>query len=206
MEVVRGLVPSDTSIAVTDAQRYLYYQPSRRIDLKIRPGDRIREGSASHKALIVRQNVSERIDGSVLGVPYYGMAVPIVDNGVPQGCVTAILPSMPTSSPPLLTIRTEDRWLPVPHEEILVLEADNRKTKVLSERGTGIHRASLSELEELLPAHTFVRCHRAFIVNVHQIAEILPDFHSTLQLIMKDKSRVPVSQTYAGHFRKLLGF
>ncbi|MBO1915005.1 LytTR family transcriptional regulator DNA-binding domain-containing protein, partial [Microvirga sp. 3-52] len=38
------------------------------------------------------------------------------------------------------------------------------------------------------------------------IKEIFPDTHSTFVLAMDDETKIPVSQSYASYFRKLLGF
>lgn len=51
MEIIKEFFPENTSIAISDTNEYLYYQPSKKVDLKIKPGDPIKEGSAAHKAL-----------------------------------------------------------------------------------------------------------------------------------------------------------
>lgn len=88
----------------------------------------------------------------------------------------------------------------------MYLEAKDKKTYVNSEELTGTHKYSLQEFEYLLPKDSFIRCHRSFIVNVNHIKAIYPDTHSTFVLSMDNGERVPVSQSYASYFRKLLGF
>jgi two-component system, LytTR family, response regulator LytT len=207
MEVVQDLVSKDTSIAVTNDKQYIYYQPSNQIDLKIKPGDCIREGTASFKALSIQQRISDYIDKNVLGIPYFGMSVPIIDGGNLRGCVTAILPKKPTVLPTsFLTVKSNDRWYPVPFDQVMYLEAQSRKTNVHTENMIGAHKNNLAELEFYLPSEFFIRCHRSYIINIHFIAEIHPDSHSTFLLIMKDGARIPVSQTYSSQFRKILCF
>jgi two-component system, LytTR family, response regulator LytT len=207
MQAVQDLVPTHASIAITDARRYLYYQPSKVIDLKIQPGDEIKEGTATHKALVTQSKISEYIDSRVLGVPYFGISVPILDGERIKGCMTTILPAKPSKLlTRFLTVLMSDRWIPVPYDQVLYLEAQNRKTRVQTTRGLGFHKRNLSELEFLLPDDSFIRVHRSYIVNVNSISEIHPDSHSTFLLIMKDKAKIPVSQTYASAFRKSLQF
>ncbi|MBA4535740.1 LytTR family transcriptional regulator DNA-binding domain-containing protein [Bacillus aquiflavi] len=207
MQVIGEIVPKDTSIAVSDHKNYIYYQPSKKIDLKIKPGDQIKEGTATHKALTIRQKISEYIDREVFGVSYFGISFPIFESGIPKGAVTAILPTKPLNLlSSFITVRTEDRWVPISHSDIVFLEAENRKTKVQGTKATGTHKYNLSELEFFLPNQSFIRCHRSYIVNVNHIAEIQPDSHSTFLLVMNDRTKIPVSQTYASHFRKILGF
>jgi len=81
-----------------------------------------------------------------------------------------------------------------------------RKTHVEANGVSGSHRKSLQDFEFVLPHDLFVRCHRSFIVNVHHIQEVYPDTHSTFLLLMDDGTKIPVSQSYASYFRKLLDF
>jgi len=207
LNIIREFVPKDASISVADSEKYIYYQPSKQVDLRIKPGDLISEKTATYKALSVRKKIVVQVESNVFGVPYYGLSVPIMDEGNPLGAVTAILPSKPLILPTsFLTIKTDDRWIPLPYDEIMYLEAQNRKTKIQSERVSGFHKMNLSELEFILPSDSFIRVHRSYIVNINYIQEILPDFHSTFLLIMKDNSKIQVSQTYASQFRRALGF
>jgi len=205
-QVVNELFPVEASFVISDDRRYIYYQPSKEIDLKIRPGDEIKPDSVTYKALVIRRKIEEQKDSRVFGVPYFGVSVPILEDGVPKGCVTAVWPKRPPLATPYLAVRTMDRWIPIPFEAVVYLEAQNRKTFVKAMHAEGYHKYNLTELEFSLPGHRFVRCHRSYIVNVDFIAEIHPDSHSTFLLIMKDGSKVPVSQTYASHFRRWLGF
>ncbi len=207
MEALTTFLPNETSYAVANNREFIYYKPSRVIDLKIKPGDEIRSGSATHKALTLRQKVFSYIDSSVFGKSYYGLGVPVIENGKPQGCVTAIFPIGTTIAyPKHLTVKNDDCWYPIAVDDIIYLEAVNRKAKIYSRDMSGMHKYNLSVLENLLPPDRFIRCHRSFIVNVDAIAEIQPDFHSTFLLIMENGDRVPVSQTFASSFRKFLLF
>lgn len=208
LEIVNQFVPKDDmAIAVADNKHFIYYQPSKRIDLKITPGDLVKEDTVTFKALTSQKKVSEYIEENSFGVPYFGISVPIIREGEPKGAVTAILPSKPLLlSSEFLTIKLNDRWVPIKNEEIMYLEAQNRKTRIQSKRVNGFHKLNLTELEMALPDDKFLRVHRSYIVNINYIVEILPDFHSTFLLVMQDGSKIQVSQTYASQFRRALGF
>lgn len=133
------------------------------------------------------------------------MAVPFSNNGKLEGCVTAIYPAL-TDGKAVVTLKTTDGWVPVPFSKVMYLEAKDKKTYVNAEELTGTHKYSLQEFEYLLPKDSFIRCHRSFIVNVNHMKAIYPDTHSTFVLSMDNGERVPVSQSYASYFRKLLGF
>lgn len=196
---------AEASIAVSNEKEFIYYKPSKRIDLKIKPGDPVKEGTITQKAITVKQKVSEFINRDVYGVPYKGVAVPFFHEGEIKGCVTAVFPAL-TDAMSIVTVKINEGWKPVPFSNVMYMEAKDRKTFVYGEEICGTHKYPLNEFEFLLPKEFFVRCHRSFIVNVHYIKEIYPDTHSTFILLMKNNNRIPVSQSYSAHFRKLLGF
>jgi two-component system, LytTR family, response regulator len=208
------IFPEEASIAVADGSKYIYYQPSRIIDLKIKPGDSIKEGSLTLQALKVGQKISQFVESNIFGVPYYGMSVPIINEDGLEGCVTAIFSPFQTTASPkwprhqFLIGKTEDRWIPIPLNQIFYIESNQGKTLLCTDQGAYLNKYSLTELEQILPVEQFIRCHRAFIVNVNAIEEIHPDFHSTFALIMKGmgKSSIPVSQKFSSQFRRFLGF
>jgi DNA-binding LytR/AlgR family response regulator len=65
---------------------------------------------------------------------------------------------------------------------------------------------SLNELERRLRGH-FFRTHRSYLVNLHYVRELVPDFKGALVLVMGDRqrSRVEVSRRQARELRRLLG-
>ena len=132
------------------------------------------------------------------------MAVPFSNNGKLEGCVTAIYPAL-TDGKSVVTLKQQTAGFRS-FSKVMYLEAKDKKTYVNSEELSGTHKYSLQEFEYLLPKDSFIRCHRSFIVNVNHIKAIYPDTHSTFVLSMDNGERVPVSQSYASYFRKLLGF
>lgn len=205
LDEIGELFSDEVSIGVTNLDSYIFFRPSKRIDLKINPGDPIKTGTLAHKALETEQKVSEFINRDLFGVPYHGMAVPIHDKGKLQGALLAVYPAL-TEGKSVITIRTEDGWRPIPFHDVLYLEVKNRKTYVIGKNSVGTHKNALQEFEYTLPKDAFIRCHRSFIANVNHIRDILPDTHSTFILEMDNGDRVPVSQSYSSYFRKLLGF
>ncbi|WP_391118574.1 LytTR family DNA-binding domain-containing protein [Psychrobacillus sp. L3] len=205
LDVIGELFSDEISIAVSNREEYIYYRPSKRIDLRITPGDSVKEGTIAYKALHSKQKVSEFIDREVFGVPYHGMAVPFQFKGELEGCVLAIYPAF-TEGKSVITIKTQDGWKPIPFSDVIYLEARDRKTYIVTKTFSGTHTSSLQDFEYRLPREIFIRCHRSFIVNVHHIKEIFPDTHSTFVLAMDNEEKISVSQSYSSYFRKLLGF
>src|SRR5699024_12136941 len=69
-DVMGELFSDEISIGITDEEKYLYFRPSKRIDLKIKSGDKIKEGTLDHKALISGQKISEYINKDIYGLTY----------------------------------------------------------------------------------------------------------------------------------------
>lgn len=67
------------SIAVSNLERYIFYIPSGRIDLKIQPGDPIPDGTAIQKTLANGSIESLRGDANTFGVPYLVKTFPLRD-------------------------------------------------------------------------------------------------------------------------------
>lgn|SRR5690625_3780702 len=202
------LLPSMNSVAIADRESFIYYKPSLDIDLKIKEGDSLRNETVTYQAINEGRRVKEFRGENVFGVPYYAVAQPLRWKKEIIGAITVVYPKEPQLlSIPYLTIRTSDRWIPIHFDNVIYLEAQNRKTYVTSSNNpVGTHRYNLTELEMTLPEEKFIRCHRSFIVNVHHIKEIQPDLHSTFILVMSDDSRVPVSQSFTKEVRSILGF
>lgn len=205
LDVIGELFSDEISIAVSNTTEYIYYRPSKRVDLKIRPGDPIKDGTMAHKALMTEQKMSEFINRDVFGVPYHGMAVPFHYDAKLEGCVTAIYPAF-TEGKSVVTAKTQDGWKPVSFSDVIYLEVKDRKTHVISNGFSGTNNKALQDFEYTLPRESFIRCHRSFIVNVNHIMAIHPDTHSTFILEMDNGGQVPVSQSYSSYFRKLLDF
>ena len=58
LDVLAELFSEEVSIGITDKNNYLYFRPSKRIDLKIRAGDPIRNDTLAYKALTSGKKVS----------------------------------------------------------------------------------------------------------------------------------------------------
>ena len=216
LQMIGEVIPDGVSIAISDGTKYVYYQPSSSIDLKISPGDRVRIGSATYKALQRKGKVASPVESRVFGVPYYGVSLPVLRQGEVESCITAIyslqmMPAVltqPQQRPSFLVGRNENGWMPISLHEILYISSSEGKTLLHTAEETYSNKYSMAELEHLLPGDRFVRCHRSYFVNMEAIRFIHPHFHSTFILELRDKrkTRVPVSQTYASSFRHLLGF
>lgn len=92
-------------------------------------------------------------------------------------------------SPDHLFIRSERSYQKVKFDEILHIEAIRNHIKVVTTDLTHISMIPISEVEEKLPEY-FVRIHRSFLVNAHQIKK----FNN--QEVGTSKAELPVGRSY----------
>ena len=67
------------SIAVTDLEKYIFYLPSGKLDLRIKPGDPIPDNTAVRRSIDGGSTISLRGDINTFGIPYLGRSFPLRD-------------------------------------------------------------------------------------------------------------------------------
>ena len=96
----------------------------------------------------------------------------------------------------------------VDYQDILWIEAEAKKVYIQPQTGSKlVIRYTLKELENRLAPYGFLRVHKAYLVNLNHIAEVVPWFSGTYLLRMKDnnKSEIPMSRQYGKALRHLTG-
>jgi len=91
------------------------------------------------------------------------------------------------------------------YDEIRYIEAKEKRVYVSTRDGKQWRtRYTLKELERRLTEHDFCRVHKGFLVNINEIAEIIPWFSGGYQIKLKDEaaSTIPISRRYAPHLKK----
>ena len=106
-----------------------------------------------------------------------------------------------------LAIKVGERFLLVQAEEIIYASlADEGITVVTSQHAGASSYRTLDELHERLDPTVFWRVHRAHLVNINKIKEIVPVFSRNYILRMKDdkSTEIPVSRTHTRRLREYL--
>jgi hypothetical protein len=80
MPFLNELSINGVSVAVTDREKYLYYKPSQKLDLKITPGTPLKPGTAIVRAMEEKRRAVVRGDRATFGLPYIAVAYPIIDH------------------------------------------------------------------------------------------------------------------------------
>ena len=108
-----------------------------------------------------------------------------------------------------VTARRGHKMVLVTVEDIAYLTVDGETVHVFTaDESYEALASSLDQLEQGLAPANFFRAHRAYLVNLRYVHEVVPMFNRTYELVMKDarRSRVPVSRRKAVELRDLLGF
>lgn len=84
---INQLAPEDTAVAVATREKYLAYVPGQKIDHGVRAGQPVKEGSMIHQAITGGKRIVKKMDSSVFGFPYIGIAMPIFHGGGVVGAV-----------------------------------------------------------------------------------------------------------------------
>ncbi|MDE6442873.1 MAG: LytTR family DNA-binding domain-containing protein [Muribaculaceae bacterium] len=103
-------------------------------------------------------------------------------------------------APRLLTVKTEGRLMQMRIDSILYIEVRNDRVLVVRNDGEPIPSLkSLKEIEEMLPADSFMRVHRSFIVNIPQVEMV------ERNRIIFGKTYIPISESKREDFLSRLG-
>jgi two-component system LytT family response regulator len=92
-----------------------------------------------------------------------------------------------------LSFRTGDHSIVLKTADVIWIEAEDYYVLIHSKRGRHMVRATLASLEQRLDPRTFLRVHRAAIVNLQEVRETRDD--GGLSLVLSDGSHVAVSRS-----------
>ena len=103
-----------------------------------------------------------------------------------------------------MTMSRGNDVLVVPTTQIVYLRADQKYTRVVTERGEGLVRAGISELASRLNPQVFVKVHRSVVVNLSYIASVKKNMLGYLEVHLTGRSEVlKVSKSFQQVFRSL---
>jgi len=156
-----------------------------------------------------------RLDTAVQRVRRRIAAERVPDTAEPAGSVVAAdqlekilqLVSERQSRRERLAVKVGERLLLAHADDIVCASMVDETITIVTKQyaGTSNYR-TLDELHARLDPSTFWRVHRAHIVNINQIKEIVPWFSRNYILTMKDEkaSEIPVSRTQTRRLREYL--
>jgi DNA-binding LytR/AlgR family response regulator len=99
-----------------------------------------------------------------------------------------------------IVVRSEYRQIRIELDDITYIESDKDYIHINRLSSPAVMTLmSLTSILEMLPADRFIRVHKSFIVNIDMVKTI------ERNLIIFDKIRIPVSDSYKDKFQEILG-
>ena len=105
-------------------------------------------------------------------------------------------------------VRLEGKVALVNPGDILFAEVEDGRTFLQTREGRLPTQFTLSELEERLGRSGFFRAHRAYLVNMQHIKEVIPYTRDSFSLRLDDpaNTEIPLSKSAANELKELLGY
>ncbi len=104
-----------------------------------------------------------------------------------------------------IVVKTGSKIKIIPVQDVFYLEAADDYVKVHIHEGNFLKNKTMNHFEKTLDPQQFVRSHRSYIVNVHQITRIDPYEKDNHIAILKSGAKVPVSRNGYVKLRTVLG-
>ncbi len=96
---------------------------------------------------------------------------------------------MSMNSNGFLKIQVADKLHNLPFEQIEYLESQGRVTNIITPDETISVHMKFSDMEQQLPADSFLRCHRSYIINLAHVKDL-----ARYRFLTKSGVEIPVSQ------------
>lgn len=108
--------------------------------------------------------------------------------------------------PRKLAANCKGRVVLIDPQEVLYVVAEGRYATLVTDQKSWPTTFSLQEIQERLDPVQFLRTHRAYIVNLDRIKEVIPWFNATYKIILDEESslEIPVSRTYVKALKERL--
>jgi two-component system LytT family response regulator len=90
--------------------------------------------------------------------------------------------------------------------DISIFEVDGNYTKVFWDQNKPMIYKSLNQIAEKLDDSNYFRANRQQIINLGHIKSVVPYFHNTLKITMKNDVEIEVSRRQSIKFKEQLGF
>ncbi len=107
-----------------------------------------------------------------------------------------------------IPVRSEDRVILMNPADIIYAEAEGGHACLQTADGRLPTQFTLAEMEQRLSRSGFFRAHRAYLVNLQHVREVIPYTRNSFSLRLDDAAgtEIPLSKSAAAELRALLGY
>jgi len=104
-----------------------------------------------------------------------------------------------------LTVYHDGRFIPVDFDKIIMMTADEKYSRIYTEKGSYSYKKSLGDLESLVQGESLFKCHRSYTVNLDYLESVDPWFNNSYHLKLKHVAEsIPVSRSKAADLKMIL--
>lgn len=104
-----------------------------------------------------------------------------------------------------IVVKTGSKIKIIPVQEIHYLEAADDYVKIITAEGAFLKKQTMGYFEDVLDASLFVRTHRSYMINVHEITRIDPYEKENHIALLKSGAKIPVSRAGYPKLKSILG-
>ncbi|TAI49585.1 LytR/AlgR family response regulator transcription factor [Flagellimonas allohymeniacidonis] len=116
-----------------------------------------------------------------------------------EGASFGVSQLVKTKYNPFIFIRSERENVKIELQSILYIESLKNHIKIVTPKKSHITLLSIGKMEDKLPRDVFLRIHRSYLVNKHQIEN-----YSNTHVVIKRKS-IPIGRNYKEEVLEYLG-
>ena len=91
-----------------------------------------------------------------------------------------------------ITVRNGQKIIIIPVDEIIFIKADGDYISVNTAKGSWLKEQTMKYTEDALPADSFVRIHRSYIVNINYISRI-ERYGEKQQIVLHNNEKIKIS-------------
>lgn len=113
-------------------------------------------------------------------------------------------PSLPSQNERIV-VKTGGKIKIINIQQIHYLESADDYVKIHTSEGVFLKNKTMSYYEQSLPANIFVRTHRSYMINIHEITRIDPYEKDSHLAILRNGAKVPVSKAGYTKLKSSLG-
>lgn len=103
-----------------------------------------------------------------------------------------------------ISIRSIGRIDRVAVKDIVWVEAQGNYVLLHLHEGRMMYRASMSQLEQHLDPHVFIRTHRSVLVRTHEISSLQVLADHSYEAVLKNQVRLPISERHLAKVKQAL--
>lgn len=104
-----------------------------------------------------------------------------------------------------IVVKTGSKIKIIPVQEIHYLEAADDYVKIITAEGAFLKKQTMGYFEDVLDTSMFVRTHRSYMINVHEITRIDPYEKENHIALLKSGAKIPVSRAGYPKLKSILG-